>query len=93
MKCRDQLGITFEYMKGTILIVEDQFIEANNLKHILKREGYSVLPIAHSVEDARQIMERHTPGIVLLDIHLRGALTGIDLAGSLREKKDRKSVV
>jgi two-component system, NtrC family, response regulator HydG len=31
-------------------------------------------------------MERHTPGIVLLDIHLRGALTGIDLAGTLREK-------
>src|SRR5258708_7516628 len=73
-------------MKGTVLIVEDQFIEANTLRHILKKEGYPVLPIAHSVEDAREIMERHTPGIVLLDIHLRGALTGIDLAGSLREK-------
>ena len=73
-------------MKGVVLIVEDQFIEANMLRHILKQEGYSVLPIAHSVEDARQIMERHTPGIVLLDIHLRGALTGIDLARSLREK-------
>ena len=84
MSC--SIGIIFEYMKGIVLIVEDQFIEANILRHILKKEGYSVLPIAHSVEDARQIMERHTPGIVLLDIHLRGALTGIDLAGSLREK-------
>jgi two-component system, NtrC family, response regulator HydG len=73
-------------MKGLVLIVEDQFIEANMLRHILKMEGYPVLPIAHSVEDARQIMERHTPAIVLLDIHLRGALTGIDLAGTLREK-------
>jgi two-component system response regulator HydG len=73
-------------MKGIVLIVEDQFIEANTLKNILKMEGYSVLPIAHSVEDARQIMERHTPGIVLLDIHLRGAQTGIELAASLREK-------
>jgi DNA-binding NtrC family response regulator len=73
-------------MKGVVLIVEDQFIEANNLRLILKKEGYSVLPIAHSVEDAREIMEQHTPEIVLLDIHLRGALTGIDLAGSLREK-------
>ena len=86
MKCHDQLGIIFEYMKGIVLIVEDQFIEANTLRNILKMEGYSVLPIAHSVEDARQIMERHTPGIVLLDIHLRGALTGIDLAASLRQK-------
>jgi two-component system, NtrC family, response regulator HydG len=73
-------------MKGVVLIVEDQFIEANNLRLILKKEGYSVLPIAHSVEDAREIMQQHTPEIVLLDIHLRGALTGIDLAGSLREK-------
>ncbi len=73
-------------MKAIVLIVEDQFIEANMLRQILKMDGYSVLPIAHSVEDAWQIMERHTPGIVLLDIHLRGALTGIDLAASLREK-------
>jgi DNA-binding NtrC family response regulator len=73
-------------MKGVVLIVEDQFIEANNLRLILKKEGYSVLPIAHSVEDAREIIEQHTPEIVLLDIHLRGALTGIDLAASLREK-------
>jgi DNA-binding NtrC family response regulator len=73
-------------MKGVVLIVEDQFIEANNLRLILKKEGYSVLPVAHSVEDALEIMEQHTPEIVLLDIHLRGALTGIDLAGSLREK-------
>jgi two-component system response regulator HydG len=73
-------------MKGVVLIVEDQFIEANNLRLILKKEGYSVLPIAHSVEDARQIIKQQTPEIVLLDIHLRGALTGIDLAGSLREQ-------
>ena len=73
-------------MKGVVLIVEDQFIEANNLKLILRKEGYSVLPIAHSVEDAQQIIEQQTPEIVLLDIRLRGALTGIDLAGSLRGK-------
>ena len=73
-------------MKGVVLIVEDQFIEANNLRLILNKDGYSVLPIAHSVEDAHQIMERQTPEIVLLDIRLRGVLTGIDLAGSLRER-------
>jgi two-component system response regulator HydG len=48
-------------MKGVVLIVEDQFIEANNLRLILKKEGYSVLPIAHSVEDARQIIKQHNP--------------------------------
>jgi len=73
-------------MKAKVLIVEDQFIEANNLRIILKRAGYSVLPLAQSVEDALQILGHETPGIVLLDILLQGALTGIDLAGMLRER-------
>src|SRR5882724_4037888 len=73
-------------MKAKVLIVEDQFIEANNLKLILKKAGYIVFPIAHSVSDALEIMERQTPEIVLLDIRLQGDLTGIDLAQSLREK-------
>jgi two-component system, NtrC family, response regulator HydG len=73
-------------MKASVLIVEDQFIEANNLKLILKKAGYSVFPIAHSVNDALQIMDRQIPEIVLLDIRLQGNLTGIDLARSLKEK-------
>jgi two-component system response regulator HydG len=73
-------------MKPSILIVEDQFIEANNLKLILKRAGYTIWPIAHSVADARLIMEKSRPDMVLLDIRLQGPLTGIDLAGELREK-------
>jgi two-component system response regulator HydG len=73
-------------MSLSILIVEDQFIEANNLKLILRRAGYTVWPIAHSVADARLIMEKNQPDMVLLDIRLQGSLTGIDLARDLREK-------
>jgi DNA-binding NtrC family response regulator len=73
-------------MKATILIVEDQFIEANNLKGILKEAGYAVLPIAHSVEDALEIIARHVPDLVLLDILLQGERTGIDLAQMLKER-------
>lgn len=73
-------------MKSKILIVEDQFIEANNLQQILEKAGYSVFPIAHSVDDALQIMARRQPDIVLLDIRLQGELTGIDLALLLKEK-------
>ena len=73
-------------MKSSVLIVEDQFIEANNLQQILERAGYFVFPIAHSVDDALQIMERRRPDIVLLDIRLEGELTGIDLALLLKEK-------
>jgi two-component system response regulator HydG len=72
-------------MKAKILIVEDAFIEANSLRIILKKAGYSVFPIAHSVDDALQILEHQKPEIVLLDIRLQGPLTGIDLAKSLKK--------
>ncbi|HUC82844.1 MAG TPA: sigma-54 dependent transcriptional regulator [Flavisolibacter sp.] len=73
-------------MKKRILIVEDQFIEANNLQMILEKAGYQVCPIAKSVPAALQIVETEKPDLVLLDIHLKGNLTGIDLAKKLREK-------
>lgn len=73
-------------MKARILIVEDQFVEANFLQLILKKAGYQVCKIARSVPEALAIIENETPLLVLLDIHLHGPLTGIDLANILREK-------
>jgi two-component system, NtrC family, response regulator HydG len=67
-------------MKLKILIVEDQFIEANNLRLILDRAGYTVLPIAASFVEGMETLDRHMPDMVLLDIYLEGTLTGIDFA-------------
>lgn len=72
-------------MKEKVLIVEDQFIEANNLQMILERAGYRVCGIARSVPAALKIIELERPALVLLDIYLQGPLTGIDLAKKLQE--------
>ena len=74
-------------MKAKILIVEDQFIEANNLQMILERANYQVCSIARSVPIALKIIEEEKPDLVLLDIYLQGILTGIDLARELSIKK------
>ena len=73
-------------MKTKILIVEDQFIEANNLQMILERAGYHICGIARSVPVALKLIEKEMPDMVMLDIFLQGTLTGIDLAKDLREK-------
>jgi two-component system response regulator HydG len=73
-------------MNAKILIVEDSFVEANNMRIILKKAGYEVCSIASSVGEALNIIKNEKPGMVLLDIHLQGKLTGIDLAKTLREK-------
>ena len=74
-------------MKLKILIVEDQFIEANNLRLILDRAGYMVVPIAASFVDAMEMLDRHKPDLVLLDIYLDGTLTGVDFAKVLAARK------
>ncbi|WP_374949644.1 sigma 54-interacting transcriptional regulator [Mucilaginibacter sp.] len=72
-------------MKKKILIVEDQFVEADYLRMILTKAGYTVCEIARSVEEAIKIIEKEKPELVLLDIFLKGRLTGIDLAKQLKE--------
>lgn len=72
-------------MKKKILIVEDEFIVANDLKIMLQKAGYQVVGIASSVPQARKLIEEKRPDWVLLDIMLKGPLTGIDLAWELRE--------
>lgn len=73
-------------MKKKILIVEDQFVEANDLQLMLRKAGYEVCGIARSVDIAEEMIKKETPSLVLLDIFLKGKRTGIDLARILREK-------
>ncbi|MGM9475954.1 sigma 54-interacting transcriptional regulator [Pedobacter sp. GSP4] len=73
-------------MAEKILIVEDEFIVANNLSITLEKAGYKVCGVAGTVEEAREIIKQNKPHLVILDIYLNGELTGIDLAGELSEE-------
>jgi transcriptional regulator with GAF, ATPase, and Fis domain len=68
-----------------ILIVEDEYIIANDLSIILQDAGYPVIGIANSVAKALALMAQQEPDMVLLDIYLKGKETGIDLAKQLEE--------
>lgn len=70
-------------LQQTILIVEDEFAVANDLRLILERAGYIVSGIAFSVAKALEINRQQRPDLVLVDIHLKGSATGIDLAHHL----------
>ena len=72
-------------MQGKILIVEDEFIIASDLRMILERAGYEIAGIASSVPKAMEIINLKRPAWVFVDIHLVGKLTGIDLAIQLNE--------
>lgn len=70
----------------TVLIVEDEILVAENIKSILKKNGYDVVSVAVSGEEAMASADRFKPDIVLMDIVLKGDMDGIEAADTIREK-------
>lgn len=66
--------------KARVLVVEDERIVAKNLERRLAELGYEVAGSAASGEDALELAERTQPDVVLMDIHLAGAVDGTEAA-------------
>jgi len=66
-----------------ILIVEDEAIVSGDIKDTLIGLGYTVAGIARSGEAALENVGETRPDLVLMDIHLSGAMDGIDAAGQI----------
>lgn len=77
-------------MNGTtqILIVEDDMIIAANLSLQLSNLGYEVSGIESRGEEAIVHAETNTPDIILMDINLKGTLTGIETVMEIQKKQD-----
>lgn len=63
-----------------ILIVEDEIIVARDLQRTLLQLGYDVPSLATSGKEAIDLVGRHHPDLVLMDIVLRGDMDGIETA-------------
>ena len=63
-----------------IVIVEDESIAALHLAKQLRRLGYQVVALASSGPRAIEHVLARRPHAVLMDIHLQGAMDGIDAA-------------
>lgn len=69
-----------------ILIVEDEPFAAEELKEKLEKLDHEVTGIAESYEEALELIHRNKPELVLVDIELKGKLTGIDLSEELQNQ-------
>lgn len=63
-----------------ILIIEDEILIADYLKEILEEENFKNVEMAHHREEALALMQKGLPDIILMDINLHGANSGIELA-------------
>lgn len=71
--------------KLKILIVEDENIVAKDIQNTLVSLGYNVQAIVPTGEKAIKEIEQARPDLVLMDIMLKGKMSGIDAANQIRE--------
>jgi PAS domain S-box-containing protein len=74
--------------KGSILIVEDEAIVAEDLSRKLSRLGYDVVGVTASGEESVARARERRPDLVLMDIRLEGQMDGVDAAQVIRRESD-----
>ena len=67
-----------------LVVVEDESVVAFDLCDLLKLNGHEVLGVFAAGEEALAQIPLLRPDLVLIDIHLSGALDGIDTANALQ---------
>lgn len=71
-----------------VLVVEDEALIAGDIQRTLVRLGYQVPTTTGTAEKALREVELHQPGLVLMDIKLRGKMDGIEAAQAIRLRFD-----
>jgi CheY-like chemotaxis protein len=68
-----------------ILIVEDECIFSMNLQFMLEDMGHEVTGLATHYYQAIDSAQKNMPDLALMDVYLKGELTGIDTEQGLRK--------
>jgi DNA-binding LytR/AlgR family response regulator len=69
-----------------VLIVEDEVLVAEDLAADLADMGFDAIDIAISGEECFASFEKNKPDVILMDIRIKGELSGIEVAKKLKEK-------
>jgi len=70
-----------------ILIVEDDFSFALDLQMLVEDMGYHVIAVVESAEKALEVIKKKEPDAILMDIDLKGRMTGLELANKIQKKQ------
>ena len=71
-----------------IMVVEDEWIIANDIKNCLIDLGYMVTSIAATAEEAIEQAGQDIPDLILMDIMLKGEMNGIEAAKEIHKRFD-----
>ena len=72
--------------QARVLIVEDEFITAMDLQIHLENLGYEICGKVNTAEEALEALQEAPCDVILMDIMLKGEMTGIEAAAKIRSK-------
>ncbi len=75
-------------VKARILVVEDEKLLSEEIRHMLERLGYEIAGIASSGEDAIGRAAATHPDLALMDIVLKGSVDGVKAAEHISARLD-----
>jgi two-component system response regulator LytT len=70
--------------KKNILVIEDEAIVSKDIQQSLKKLGYNIVGSAATGEKAIELAKEMNPDLVLMDIMLKGEMSGIDAAHQIK---------
>ncbi|GAB4377241.1 MAG: hypothetical protein Kow0075_05460 [Salibacteraceae bacterium] len=70
-----------------ILVVEDESIVAKDIELCLSKLGYNVVGVYSSGEEAVEAARETQPDLVMMDIMLKGEMSGIEAADQIRKSQ------
>ncbi|KAA0993703.1 response regulator [Dyadobacter aurulentus] len=76
-----------------ILIVEDEGIQAISLEETLEQAGYEVAGIADSGEEVLRFVQESQVDLIIMDIHIKGDLDGIETAHKVKEVRSLMPII
>jgi|GEM_PF-2729758 len=74
--------------KSRVLIVEDEAVTAMVLEENLQSYGYEITDIIDRGENVMDSIDKSRPDVILMDIQLKGKMTGIEAANQVTKKHD-----
>lgn len=75
-----------------ILLVEDEPVDLIDLRKLLSAEGYDIVDRVATGENAIISFNEHKPDLIIIDIHLKGKMTGYDTAKELIQFSNPKFI-
>jgi DNA-binding response OmpR family regulator len=73
-------------IRGKVLVIEDEAVTALDMSNDLESWSYDVIGVVRSMDQALRAAEQDRPHIAIVDVMLRDAHDGIQIAEILKER-------